>query len=171
MISWGLATKINLFLLVKFSWKICIQFSNWELHWLLNEHRTYLLWSVVVGLSRLSAKLETLAAPRSWKNGRASWFLLTTWLAHTPIEPYRSWKDRPQGPKLTSFATILQQMTTKEVPYSEECQCRLYSVVGYNLCLSFSAATFTGPWEKTRDHPVMPEGQCLAKYRISFGWP
>lgn len=57
----------DLFFLVKFSWRIWIQFLNWELHWLLNEHHPYLLWSVVVELSRMPAKLVTLVAPRSWK--------------------------------------------------------------------------------------------------------
>lgn len=56
----------------------------------LNEHQTYLLWSVVTELSRMSAKLVTLAALRSWKLCCASRLLLTTEAAHKTIEPYRS---------------------------------------------------------------------------------
>lgn len=63
-----LAVHERLFFLVKFWSKIWLRFPGWELHWLLNEDHTYLLWSGVMELSCMSAKLVSVFAPRSWKS-------------------------------------------------------------------------------------------------------
>lgn len=99
---------------------------------------------------------------------------LTTQVAHTPIEPYSSWKERPYCSKLTSsFATTFWQMITKEVPHSGEHQYKLYSVVGYNLHPSLSAAASLTPslGEDLRRLPDLAAGLVLGSGQVqNFSW-
>lgn len=137
-----LAVHERLFFLVKFWSKIWLRFPGWELHWLLNEDHTYLLWSGVMELSCMSAKLVSVVAPRSWKSAFLDSSLPPT-CTHTHRAP-ELLKVETLTPKGHLFFSItVWQMTTKEMPSSGERHYELHVVLACHLCSSLSAAVFT----------------------------